>query len=67
MRKYRAYVQVITPDSKYWNPLAAVRDTELEAQADVEAYLYNKRHSLGGFRQGAPGRTKILPIGGKED
>lgn len=56
---YQAFVEVVTPEYRYWNPLSTPKPSEVEAQADERQYLEHKRNGTGGFRQGAPGRTKI--------
>jgi hypothetical protein len=54
MTQYRAFVEVITPDYKYWNYLSSWRDTESAALLDIEDYIKLK-HSKGQI----PSRTKV--------
>jgi hypothetical protein len=56
----RAFVQVQSPDGyKYWNPIGPVRETQTEAEADIEAYRGHKREGTGDFRKGSPSQTKV--------
>lgn len=56
---YQAFVQVVTPDYRYWNTLATPKTSAAEAQSDIDAYILHKRNGTGGFHKGAPSLTRI--------
>jgi hypothetical protein len=59
MTFYQAYVEVITPEYKYWNKLGAPSIDRADAEGHVAAYIAHKANGTGGYRKGAPARTRI--------
>lgn len=57
---YQAFVQVHGAENNvYWNRLGTPSMVRSDAELDLQTYLASKRDGTNGFRQGAPGRTKI--------